>query len=388
MTVKKDVFLKKKVAIIGASYLQVPLIECAQKCGIETHVFAWECGDIGEKIADHFYPISIVEKEKILEECRSIGISGVCSIASDLAVVTVNYIANAMSLTGNSMKSTSKCTNKHLMRKAFEEYSLPSPKSIMVDSDTNLDNLELSYPVIVKPIDRSGSRGIFELDSSQNLKESVETAVSESFAKKALIESFVEGAEYSVEYISYHGEHHFLALTQKYTTGSPHFIERGQLEPAIVDERLIGQIKQTVEKALDSLEIVNGASHSEIKIDPDGSIWLIEIGARMGGDLIGSHLVKESTGIDMVKAVLQICLGMEPDLTAVSEHKTAGIRYIFDNNDLKCFRYIKENHPEILVQYDIPSNYIGEINNSSQRKGYFVISDTEYNLINRLMPVK
>ena len=377
---------KKKVAIIGASYLQVPLIECAKKCGYETHVFAWECGDIGEKIADHFYPISIVEKDRILEKCREIGISGVCSIASDLAVATVNYIADAMNLTGNSIESTGKCTNKHFMRRSFEEHSLPSPQSIMVDSETQLDELELTYPVIVKPVDRSGSRGIFELNSSRNLAESVETAITESFEKKALIETFVDGIEYSVEFVSYHGKHQFLALTYKYTTGSPHFIEKGHLEPGIVGENDLNRIKELVEKALDSLEIVNGASHSEIKIDSDRNIWLIEIGARMGGDLIGSHLVRESTGIDMVKAVLQICMGEEPDLTPVSEPKTAGIRYIFDKMDLDTFHTVKEMHPEILVQYDVPDNIVGEINNSSQRQGYYVVSDTDYNLVRSYMP--
>ena len=95
-----------KVAIIGASYLQLPLIAKAKEMGYETHVFAWEANDVGEKEADFFHPISIVEKEKILEVCKEIGISGICSIASDLAVLTVNYVANHMGLPGNSLESS------------------------------------------------------------------------------------------------------------------------------------------------------------------------------------------------------------------------------------------------------------------------------------------
>ena len=120
----------KKIAIIGASYLQAPLIEEANKMGYETHVFAWASNDIGEKLASHFYPISIVEKEKILQACLAIGIDGVCSIASDLAVKTVNYVASKMGLTGNSIESAEKSTNKHLMRLCFEKNRDPSPKSI------------------------------------------------------------------------------------------------------------------------------------------------------------------------------------------------------------------------------------------------------------------
>ena len=111
----------KKLAIIGASYLQNPLIEKAKSMGVETHVFAWECGDIGEKTADYFYPISIVEKEQILEKCKQIGIDGICTIASDLATIAVNYVANAMGLIGNSLECVELSTNKHMMRMAFEK---------------------------------------------------------------------------------------------------------------------------------------------------------------------------------------------------------------------------------------------------------------------------
>ena len=124
----------KKLAIIGASYLQEPLIEKAKSMGIETHVFAWAAGDVGEKSADYFYPISIVEKDEILKRCREIGIDGICTIASDLAVITVNYVANNMGLTANSIACTEKSTNKHLMRAAFEKNGDPSPKSILVSS--------------------------------------------------------------------------------------------------------------------------------------------------------------------------------------------------------------------------------------------------------------
>ena len=89
--------------------------------GLETHVFAWKSGDIGEKTADYFYPISIVEKKKILDKCLEIGIDGICSIASDLASITVNYVAMEMGLVGNSLVCTEKSTNKHKMREAFEK---------------------------------------------------------------------------------------------------------------------------------------------------------------------------------------------------------------------------------------------------------------------------
>ena len=159
--------MNQNLAIIGASYLQLPLILKAKEMGYTAHVFAWAAGDVGEAAADHFYPISIVEKEEILAKCRELDICGICSIASDLAMVTVNYVAEKMGLNGNSIKATQKSTNKHAMRLAFEQNGDPSPKSIQVDAQTDLSSLRLAYPVIVKPTDRSGSRGIYKIEKAE-----------------------------------------------------------------------------------------------------------------------------------------------------------------------------------------------------------------------------
>ncbi|MDO4538468.1 MAG: hypothetical protein Q4B54_09940, partial [Coriobacteriales bacterium] len=87
-----------KLAVVGASHFQVPLIETAQRMGCEVHAFAWECGDPGESLADAFHPISIVETDAIVEECRRIGVDGICTIASDLATVAVCTVADALGL--------------------------------------------------------------------------------------------------------------------------------------------------------------------------------------------------------------------------------------------------------------------------------------------------
>ena len=265
----------KKLAIIGASYLQEPLIEKAKSMGIETHVFAWAAGDVGEKSADYFYPISIVEKDEILKKCREIGIDGICTIASDLAVITVNYVANNMGLIANSMACTEKSTNKHLMREAFEKNGDPSPKSILVSTIDDLKEIELNYPIIVKPIDRSGSRGITKLHDVKGLAEAIDEAKAQGFEKEALVEEFATGQEYSIECVSWKGDHHFLAMTHKFTTGAPHFIETGHMEPAPISQEQLKQVKKVVFHALDSLEITYGASHTELKIAKDGTIALI-----------------------------------------------------------------------------------------------------------------
>lgn len=365
---------KDNLAIIGASYLQLPLILKAKELGYRTHVFAWAANDVGEKEADFFYPISIIEKDEILEKCREIGICGICSIASDVAVVTVNYVAEKLGLPGNTISSTGKCTNKHLMRQAFEMNGDPSPRSILVDSDTNLEKLELQYPVIVKPTDRSGSRGIYKLESRDGLADAVDSAMREGFEKRALIEEFATGQEYSVEYISFNGTHHFLAMTYKYTTGAPHFIETGHLEPAPVDDTILEKVKKVVSHALDTLEINNSAAHAEIKIDENGSIKIIEIGARMGGDCIGSDLVRYSTGYDFVKMVIQVACGQEPEFEKVCKPIKVESRFIFTQEDLDEFTRLQKAEPDrILKVVDFHPENIGHITDSSNRAGCYIL---------------
>lgn len=366
----------KKLAIIGASYLQVPLINKARELGYETHVFAWAVGDVGESLADYFYPISIVEKEQILDKCKEIGIDGICTIASDLATVAVNYVAHNMGLNGNSIEATEKSTNKWAMRSAFLENGDPSPKFKMVNKKEDYADIDFEFPVIVKPLDRSGSRGITEVKNVSELDAAVEAAKLVGFEKCALIEEFATGIEYSIESVSYKGEHTMLAITRKFTTGAPHFIETAHCEPADLTPEMEEKVKNVVFHALDTLEIKNSASHSELKIDADGNIRIIEIGGRMGGDCIGSSLVELSTGVDFVKAVIDIAVDKKPDVTPTKK-ENAIIRYIFSQEDKTLMEQAIKDMPDAVVKYEIMDSLDGEITDSSTRYGYFIMNDKD-----------
>lgn len=368
--------MKKKVVIIGANDFQNPLILKAKELGYETHVFAWKDGSIGEKTADFFYPISIVEKDEILEKCREIKPDAILTIASDLATITVNYVASKLGLTCNSLECTDISTNKFKMRQAFKKANIPVPKFEIVDENTNLDILNgMEYPLIVKPTDRSGSRAINKILKKEELSDAIKLAVQNSFEKKAIIEEYIDGDEFSAESISFHGKHNFLTVTRKQTTGYPHFIETGHIEPAGLSEQMIEKIKSAILPALDSLKIENGASHAEFKITPNGDIRIIEIGARMGGDCIGSDLVKISTGYDYVKMVIDVALGQEPILEKVSVPKIAVIKFIFNKEDLDSLEKIKKEKPEKIYFVSEIKDFGGhKIVDSSSRYGYYILA--------------
>ena len=367
---------KENLIIIGANEFQNPLILSAKAMGYATHVFAWQSGDLGERSADYFYPISIVETDRILNICRMLSPVGVVSIGSDLAAITVNYIAEKLGLTGNGMVSAMAATNKHLMRLAFEKAGLPSCKSRLVSSPEEAEALELDYPVIVKPTDRSGSRGVFKVTEPSQLSRAIEKARSHSFEKKALVEEFAPGREYSIEYVSWQGEHHFLACTEKFTTGAPLFVETGHLQPPLhMDAGLLSRIRELVPRVLDCLGIRFGASHTELKIDDSGSIRIIECGGRMGGDCIGSDLVYISRGVDFVRACIDVACGREPRLSPEHAPRIAAIRFIFSQRDLDDLEVIRREHPRNIYRTSHILPLDGrEIRDSSTRYGFYILS--------------
>lgn len=369
--------MKKKMIIIGANEFQNPLILKAKENKIETHVFAWKDGAIGERTADKFYPISIIEIDKILEEAKRINPDAILSIGSDLAMVTVNKIANELNIIGNSNESTLLSTNKYEMRKAFKSNNIPCPNYIHVTEQTNLKQLKLDFPVVVKPTDRSGSRGINKVYNYEEMKNAVKEAIEVSFNKQVLIEEYAEGREFSIEYISQNGIHNFLAITEKFTTGEPHFIETAHLQPARITENQKEKIKEIIPKALDALKIRNGASHSELKIDNKGNIKIIEIGARMGGDCIGSDLVQISTGYDFVNMVIDVALGEKIVFRKTNEPKVALIKFIFNKEDYELYENIEKYNKDKIYRVSEIANKetIGnhEVTDSSTRYGYFIL---------------
>lgn len=380
----------KKIVIIGANDFQNPLILKAKEMGYETHVFAWQDGSVGEKTADYFYPVSIIDKELILEECKKIKPDAVATIASDLANITVQYLAKELGLPCNSDECIEISTNKYKMRCALRDGGIKTPYFETVSDVSEINDIsKFSFPVIVKPTDRSGSRGITKVLSKEQLQDAIKVSVEQSFEKKAIIEEFIEGLEYSCECISFDGEHNMLAITRKYTTGAPHFIETGHVEPAPLDNGLAEKVRLEVFKALDALQIRFGASHSEFRITPDGDIRIIEIGSRMGGDCIGSNLVALSTGMDFVKMVVDVSSGKKPVLEQFQEPSFAGIRFIFSQEDVDVLEKIKHQKPEVLkFVSDIQPVGKTAIVDSGTRYGFYILACSTYNELIELSELK
>ena len=368
----------KKIAIIGASYLQLPLVLKAKELGLEVHCFAWEIGAVCKNIADFFYPISVIDKDKIFDICNKIGISGITSIASDIAVPTISYVAEKLDLVSNTYKDALTTTNKYEMRKIFIKHNVACPQFTTAKDNYSIDGFK--FPLIIKPTDRSGSLGVMKVQTIQELEYAIKRAKNESFENQCIIEEYITGAEVSVETISWQGIHYILSITDKVTTGEPYFVELEHHQPSLLNIDIQQKIKTETIKALDSLNIRNGASHSEFKITNDGQIFAIEVSGRMGGDFIGSDLVYRSTGYDFLKGVINISLGIfeKPFFT---QTKSAGVLFLCKETEYLLPVFENNINRKEIIKIERTDKILRHIQCSSDRSGYLIYqSDNKFNI--------
>lgn len=374
--------MNKRLVILGTNEYQNPLILRAKELGYETHVFAWPVGEIGEKTADFYYPINIFDVERIWEECVRIKPCGVAAIASEVCMPIMDVLLRRLGIPCNSIETEVLTTNKYEMRCALKKAGFIFPQFCLIDSSLTQENIQtikgFSFPLIAKPTDSSSSRGIQMIHDLDELENAILYAMSFSKSKRILIEEYVNGQEYSGESIAYEGKYKLLAVTQKTTTGEPHFVETGHLQPARIDLKTFRKIEENLYKAFAALGIEYGAIHPEFRITPSGEIVFMEIATRMGGDCIGSDLVPLSTGYDYMGMVISICCGEEPSFEKIREPGIAEIKYIMDSNDLNDLKSIKENRPQIIWRESEMKPFSeNEIQKSADRAGYYITVRTD-----------
>lgn len=250
-------------------------------------------------------------------------------------------------------------------------HGVPSPSYRLINRIEESFRLNVQFPVIVKPTDRSGSRGIYKVEDPTQLSSAIQAAMSEGFTSQVLVEDFIDGCEVSVESISFKGNHHIIQITDKVTTGAPHFVELEHHQPSSLPIDIKAKIKEITLKALDALHIEYGASHTELKISDNGDIKVIEIGARGGGDFIASNLVELSTGYDFMKAIINISLGIF-ETPEILYRKCSGVYFL--SKETSWLLEILENaskYPEI-IRAEITNKELHEIRESADRSGYLI----------------
>lgn len=325
----------KKIMILGASILQLPAIKKAKEMGIDVVAVDMNPDAIGFKEEGVLIEIiSTIDTEKVLEAARRHNINGIMTLASDMPMRSVAVVARELGLIGITEETAIKATNKAVMRETLKEYGVPIPEFYRVNrKDEFMTAVEYfrkkNLKCIVKPADNSGSRGVNLLSDFHNIQtvnETFEYSKKYSRSGDIVIEEYMEGPEVSVETMSVDGVCYVIQITDKLTTGAPYFVEMGHNEPSMLSQDMQNKIREVACAAVAAIGIENGPSHTEIKVTHDGP-KIVELGARLGGDNITTHLVPLSTGVNMVECCIRIALGEKPDLEK-KLNKASAIRYL------------------------------------------------------------
>ena len=308
--------------------MQLPAIKKAKEMGFYVGVIDYDPNAIGIEFADEYFNVSTIDIEGVAKTAKAFAPDGIVTLATDMPMRSIAAAAKECNLPAISMETAIKTTDKGEMIKAFEEHGVAHPWFYIVENQEAFDKIKgkLCFPCILKPCDNSGSRGVVLCKSADSLCTDYTYAKSCSRGGSVIIEEYLEGNEVSVEVIAISGEPHIIQVTDKITTGAPHFVEMGHSQPSQLDATSIEQIKKLAADAVRAVGIENGPAHVEIMLTKNGP-KMIELGARLGGDCITTHLTPLSTGVDMVKSIIEIACGNTPDIESKLSLASA-IRFI------------------------------------------------------------
>lgn len=309
----------KKVLIIGAGFLQSFVIKKAKQLGYFTIAVDANPNAEGFKYCDEYAVINIVDETACCEFAGSRNIDGVLTAATDYGVLTASHIAEKLNLPGLKYETAKVIKNKYLVRKKLYETGADDTERCYEISDISvLSNIKerISFPVMVKPCDGSGSRGASKVNFAEDLETACVVAMSNSLTHKAIIEPFINGKEYGVESFCYNGEKIILGIMEKKMTKPPYYAELGHAIPSGLSAETEEKVKNCVKKAMEALDINFGSVNMDLLLTEDNNVHIVDIGARMGGNLIGSHIIPYGTGIcyieNMIRAAVGDCVDFSP----------------------------------------------------------------------------
>ena len=349
-----------KVMILGAGIFQLPLIEKANALGYQTVVLSNIPDDPGLIVASHPYLCSTRDKERALQIAKSEKIDGVLTIASEMAMGTVVFISSSLGLPGISVEQEKVIFSKNLLKEELIKAGIDHPTYHVAPSlEEGLGFLDqLSFPFYIKPMQSSGSNGVFEINSLEQFETCFHESMERSVINKVvLLESAVIGQEYGGDCVVQHGRVVFLSLTQKYK--DKQHIPRVHMLFTEEDEELKRKVKKLIQQVVDVLRLDSTLLNFDV-IHENGKAILIDLGARLGGNGI-PRATYEHSGVDTLKVALDQSLGLEVQLgkgqkkksTAVFIQKTTvnmsneehllpwreGTDVLFTSNDYHGLRY-------------------------------------------------
>lgn len=305
---------EKTILILGTGIMQIPALKAARNMGL--YVYAADVNDKapGIPLAHEFLHIDLRDKEKMAQAAETISrkrsLDGVFTAGTDFST-TVAWVAEKLGLPGISYETALNCTDKGRMREVFAKAKIPSPPFCVVREGSSTPGELPPMPVVVKPVDNMGARGIRKIDREEDLPEAIESALTYSRALTCVVEGYVPGPEYSIDSLVYGGNLSLCGFADRHIHFPPCFVEMGHTIPGDMDAETMSRIMDVFTRAVLALGIHNGAAKGDVKLSPDGPV-IGEIAARLSGGYMSGWTFPYSSGVEVTKAAINIALGLPP----------------------------------------------------------------------------
>lgn len=366
----------KSILVFGVGELQLSIIERAKKMGLFV-VGIDPCQTaLSRDVCDAFEVVDGQDYQGTLAVARKYNVSAVVTAATDKPLLMMAKVSKELGLPFYSEETAIWSTDKYKMKSRFLAGGVPCAKGCLIHNAEEASSLH--FPVICKPRDNSGSRGVKLCRNLNDLQTCIDEALGYSKLDTVLVEEFIEGREFSIESLHYNGKTEVIQYTEKTTTEFPYNVELGHKQPANLTISERDEIRNLIEKVAHCMNFKNCPSHTELKIN-DRGIFVIETSPRLGGDYITSVLTPLSTGINIEDQQLYIALGEKVDTKSGRVDKASAVCFFsfpegkvmgFDKHmsQIKSWPQLYNFQLKLFVGQEVK-----KIKSSLERYGQFIV---------------
>lgn len=347
--------VKKKIMILGAGIYQVPLIKKASELGYYTVVVSIPGNYPGFKYADKCIYENTTDEDKILEIARKEKIDGIVTTGTDVAVITIGRVCDEMGLKGISSKAAQIATDKIKMKTAYEKFGVRTARFRFARfdmEDVRARANELTFPLIFKAVDSSGSRGIIRVDFEEEFENAVEVVKGATRTDHFIIEEFLDGNEFGAQAFVYNGKIQFIMPHGDYVFRGNTGVPIGHWAPFELSEDVISDAKEQLEKAVTAMQLDNCAINADFILH-NGKTYVLELGGRAGATCL-VEMVSLYYGYNYYEKIILACLGEDVSFESDEKNPNAAMLLMSDKEGVITEVQNKNMDDDdiIEIQYD------------------------------------
>lgn len=375
---------QKKIMLLGSARYLLPVIDAAKKLGLYTITCDYLPNGIAHRYSDEYCNVSIIDKDAVLEAARERKIDGIMSFACDPGVVTAAYVAEKMGLPSvGPYESVQILQNKGLFRKFLADhgFTVPVAKSYTDIQEALQDTARFQWPVIVKPADSAGSKGVTRVDDPAKLEESIRHALKFSFCDEFIIEEFIEkeGFASDTDSFSVDGELKFVSFSsQRFDEDAQNpYTPAAFSWPASLTEAHQKELRSELQRLLKLLNMRTAVYNIEARESTNGKAYIMEVSPRGGGNRL-AEMVRYATGVDMITNAVRAAVGMEVVDMEQKPYNGHWAEIILHSDKAGVFRnlWVAEEIAHNIVERDLwiqPGDQVGAFTGANESVGTLVL---------------